>query len=93
VRPLRPTNRAICLALLVAIGLPVAATPAAAWPSLRRAPRTRKVLGVTASDARQAVAASRGTGTIEERMRAALELLRNVYVSRGVATVRAAEIG
>ena len=50
-------------------------------------------LGVTASDARQAVAASRGTGTVEERMRAALSALRNIYASRGVATVRAADTG
>ena len=39
-------------------------------------------LGVTASDARLAVAASRGPGTVEERMRAALGALRNVYAGR-----------
>jgi hypothetical protein len=40
-------------------------------------------LGVTASDARQAVAASKGSGTVEERMRAALGALRTIYASRG----------
>jgi hypothetical protein len=40
-------------------------------------------MGVTASDARQAVAASRGQGTVEERMRAALRELQTVYASRG----------
>jgi HNH endonuclease len=43
-------------------------------------------LGVTAGDARQAVAASRGTGTVEERLRAALGALGTVYASRGVGT-------
>ena len=43
-------------------------------------------LGVTASDARQAVAASRQKGTVEERMRAALGALRGIYASRGVGT-------
>ena len=41
-------------------------------------------MGVTASDARQAVAASRGPGTVEERMRAALGALGVIYASRGV---------
>jgi hypothetical protein len=40
-------------------------------------------LGVTASDARQAVAASRSRGPVEERMRAALGALASVYASRG----------
>ena len=40
-------------------------------------------MGVTASDARQAVAASRGPGTVEERMRGALRALQTVYASRG----------
>jgi hypothetical protein len=40
-------------------------------------------LGVTASDARQAVAASRGRGPIEERMRAALGALATIYAGRG----------
>jgi 5-methylcytosine-specific restriction endonuclease McrA len=39
-------------------------------------------LGVTASDARLAVAASRGPGTVEQRMRAALGALRNLYAGR-----------
>ena len=47
-------------------------------------------LGVTASDARQAVAATRsagsGTGTIEERMRAALLALHSIYARRQVGT-------
>jgi len=40
-------------------------------------------LGVTSSDARRAVAASRGTGPVEERMRAALRALRDIYAGRG----------
>ena len=40
-------------------------------------------MGVTASDARQAVAASPRSGTAEERMRAALGALRTIYASRG----------
>jgi 5-methylcytosine-specific restriction endonuclease McrA len=40
-------------------------------------------LGVTASDARQAVAATRGPGAVEERMRAALGALGAVYTARG----------
>jgi hypothetical protein len=40
-------------------------------------------LGVTASDARQAVAKSRSRGPVEERMRAALAALARVYASRG----------
>jgi hypothetical protein len=40
-------------------------------------------LGVTAHDARQAVATTRGQGTVEERMRAALGALRTIYLSRG----------
>ena len=40
-------------------------------------------MGVTASDARQAVAASPRSGTAEERMRAALGALRAIYASRG----------
>src|SRR6185503_5118206 len=36
-------------------------------------------LGVTASDARQAVAESRGAGPVEERLRAALAALGNIY--------------
>ena len=40
-------------------------------------------MGVTASDARQAVAASPRSGTIEERLRAALGALRSIYASRG----------
>jgi hypothetical protein len=43
-------------------------------------------MGVTASDARQAVAASRGPGAVEERMRAALALLRRIDASRGRGT-------
>ena len=39
-------------------------------------------LGVTASDARQAVAATRRAGPVEERMRAALRALRTIYASR-----------
>ncbi len=45
-----------------------------------------KRLGVTASDARQAVVSSRATGTIEERMRGALEALHAIYASRQVGT-------
>ncbi|HEU5058398.1 MAG TPA: HNH endonuclease [Kofleriaceae bacterium] len=41
-----------------------------------------KGLGVTASDARQAVASSRGPGTIEERMRDALAALHAIYSAR-----------
>ncbi len=40
-------------------------------------------MGVTASDARQTVAESRGAGRLEERMRAALRALGGVYASRG----------
>jgi hypothetical protein len=40
-------------------------------------------LGVSASDARQAVAASRSRGPVEERMRAALGALASVYAGRG----------
>jgi hypothetical protein len=40
-------------------------------------------LGVTPSDARQAVAACSRSGTLEERMRAALGALRTIYASRG----------
>jgi hypothetical protein len=47
-------------------------------------------LGVTASDARQAVAASRGRGPVEERMRAALGALATIYAGRG-GGARAAE--
>jgi hypothetical protein len=43
-------------------------------------------LGVTASDARQAVASSRGTGTIEERMRAAFGALHSLYTARRAGT-------
>ncbi len=43
-------------------------------------------MGVTSGDARQAVAASRGTGAVEERMRAALAALRHIYGSRGRGT-------
>ena len=39
-------------------------------------------LGVTASDARHAVATTRGQGTVEERMRAALRALQTIYASR-----------
>ncbi|HEU5055618.1 MAG TPA: hypothetical protein VFU21_03810, partial [Kofleriaceae bacterium] len=45
-----------------------------------------KRLGVTASDARQAVASSRRTGTIEERMRGALAALHTIYAARRGAT-------
>ena len=45
-----------------------------------------KRLGVTASDARQAVASSRATGAIEERMRGALEALHAIYAARQVGT-------
>jgi len=41
-------------------------------------------MGVTASDARQAVATTRGSGTLEERMRAALAALKTIYDSRGL---------
>ena len=41
-----------------------------------------KRMGVTASDARQAVASSGGSGTIEERMRAALAALHTIYTAR-----------
>jgi hypothetical protein len=40
-------------------------------------------LGVTAGDARQAVRASRGPGPVEERIRAALGVLRTMYATRG----------
>jgi hypothetical protein len=40
-------------------------------------------LGVTASDARQAVAASRSRGPVEERMRAALGALALIDAGRG----------
>jgi hypothetical protein len=40
-------------------------------------------LGVTASDARQVVAATRGPGAVEERMRAALGALGAIYTARG----------
>jgi hypothetical protein len=40
-------------------------------------------LGVTASDARQAVAAGRSRGPVEERVRAALGALARIYASRG----------
>jgi len=43
-------------------------------------------LGVTASDARQAVAESRGAGPVEERLRAALAALGNIYARRGRGT-------
>jgi hypothetical protein len=43
-------------------------------------------LGVTPRDARHAVAASRGAGDVEERLRAALGALGNIYASRGVGT-------
>ena len=43
-------------------------------------------LGVTASDARQAVASSPTTGTIEERMRAALASLHTIYAGRQAGT-------
>jgi hypothetical protein len=45
-----------------------------------------KRLGVTASDARRAVASSRRTGTIEERMRAALGALHSIYTARRAGT-------
>jgi hypothetical protein len=45
-------------------------------------------MGVTSSDARQAVAASRGRGSVEERMRAALRALGSMYASRGGGTHR-----
>ncbi len=45
-----------------------------------------KRLGVTASDARQSVAASRGPGSVEDRMRGALVALRNIYISRSRGT-------
>ena len=40
-------------------------------------------MGVTASDARQAVAAISRSGSVEERMRAALAALRNIHVRSG----------
>jgi hypothetical protein len=40
-------------------------------------------MGVTARDARRAVAACPRSGALEERMRAALGALRNIYVNRG----------
>jgi hypothetical protein len=40
-------------------------------------------LGVTASDARQAVAVTRAPGAVEERMRAALGALGVIYTARG----------
>ncbi len=40
-------------------------------------------MGVTTTDARQAVAASGDTGAVEERMRAALAALGRIYASRG----------
>ncbi len=43
-------------------------------------------MGVTASDARQAVAASRGPGSAEERMPGALRALRAIYVNRETGT-------
>jgi len=43
-------------------------------------------LGVTASDARQAVAATGGPGAAEERMRAGLGALRAIYASRMTGT-------
>jgi hypothetical protein len=43
-------------------------------------------MGVTASDARQAVAASHGPGAVEERMRGVLCALRTIYESRGTGT-------
>ena len=43
-------------------------------------------MGVTAGDARRAVAASPRRGTVEERMRAALRALGNIYASRGGGT-------
>jgi hypothetical protein len=43
-------------------------------------------MGVTAGDARRAVAACPRAGAVEERMRAALGALRNIYVSRGGGT-------
>ncbi len=43
-------------------------------------------MGVTAGDARQAVAASPGPGAVEERMRVALIALRRIYASRGRGT-------
>jgi hypothetical protein len=43
-------------------------------------------MGVTAADAREAVAASRGPGAVEERMRTALVALRRIYASRGRET-------
>ena len=43
-------------------------------------------MGVTASDARRAVAASPRAGAVEERMRAALGALRKIYASRGSGT-------
>ncbi|HEY8146449.1 MAG TPA: hypothetical protein VIG06_27395 [Kofleriaceae bacterium] len=45
-------------------------------------------MGVRSSDARQAVAASRGRGSVEERMRAALRALGSMYASRGGGTHR-----
>jgi hypothetical protein len=45
-------------------------------------------MGGTSSDARQAVAASRGRGSVEERMRAALRALGSMYASRGGGTHR-----
>ena len=43
-------------------------------------------MGVTASDARRAVAASPRAGSVEERMRAALGALGTIYASRGSGT-------
>jgi hypothetical protein len=40
-------------------------------------------MGVTANDARRAVAACPRAGAVEERMRAALGVLRTIYASRG----------
>lgn len=43
-------------------------------------------MGVTASDARRAVEASRGPGAVEERMRVALTALKCIYDLRGGGT-------
>ena len=43
-------------------------------------------MGVTATDARRAVAACPRKGAVEERMRAALGALRAIYASRGTGT-------
>ncbi len=45
-----------------------------------------KRMGVTTADARRAVAACPRAGAPEERMRAALGVLRNIYLSRGGGT-------